>query len=82
MTEEDARNIQLRALSAIRELNAIAGLELDWTGEHTLQALRKAVGALIWQIDRDVLAVLYAEFPEMNDLKDMDLTQFDHLFRE
>lgn len=82
MTEEDARDIQLRALSAIRELNAIAGLELDWTGDPALQPLRKALGALIWQIDREVLAVLYAEFPEMNDLKGMDLTQFDHLFGE
>lgn len=82
MKQEDARNIQLRALTAIRELNAIAALELDWTGDPALQELRKALGALIWQIDRDVLAVLYAEFPELSDLKDMDFTQFDHLFRE
>lgn len=80
MNQNEARDIQLRALSAIRELNAIAGLELDWTGDPALKALHKTLGALIWQIDRDVLAVLYAEFPEMNDLKDMDLTQFDHLF--
>ena len=82
MKEQEARSIQMMALNAIRELNAIAALELDWTGDRSLQALWKALGAAIWQIDRDVLAVLYAEFPELNDLKDMDFKQFDHLFGE
>lgn len=82
MNERDARSIQVRALSAIKELNAIAALALDWKGDPALQTIRKALGAAIWQVDREVLSVIYAEFPEMNDLKDMDLTQFDHLFRE
>lgn len=37
---------------------------------------------MIWQIDREILARLYADFPELNDLKDMDLSQFDPLFRD
>lgn len=54
---------------------------LKQQGDPALQAIRKSLGAAIWQIEREVLSVVYAEFPEMNDLKDMDLAQFDHLFR-
>jgi hypothetical protein len=77
-----AELIQVRALSAVRELNAIAALPVDWVADETLKQVRKAVGETIWQIDQQILARLYREFPEMNDLKDMDLTQFDPLFRE
>lgn len=77
-----AELIQVRALNAIGELNAIAALPVDWVADETLKQVRKAVGETIWQIDQQILARLYREFPEMNDLKDMDLTQFDPLFRE
>lgn len=82
MKQQEVQDIQQRAFSAIRTLNSIAALPLDWKADPALQAIRKALGAAIWQVDREVLSVIYAEFPEMNDLKDMDLTQFDHLFRE
>lgn len=81
MTQEEALSIQLRALNAIKELNAIAALALDWKGDPALQTIHKALGASIWQIDREVLSVVYAEHPDLDDLKDMDFTQFDHLFR-
>ena len=78
---EEAQNIQLRALDAIKELNAIAALALDWKADPALQAIRRALGATIWKIDREVLSVIYAEYPELNDLKDLDLAQFDNLFK-
>lgn len=40
--------------------------------------------AMLWVLRSsglEVLSVIYAEFHEMNDLKDMDLAQLDHLFR-
>ena len=82
MTREEAVEVQSRALRAIRELNAIAALPLGWKTDASLQRLRRGIGASIWTIDRELLAVIYDEFPELNDLKDVDLTQFDHLFKE
>ena len=82
MTQEEALNIQLRALNAIKELNAISALALDWKGDPALQAIHKALGASIWQIDREVPSVVHAEHPDLSDLKDMEFTQFDHLFRK
>lgn len=58
MKLEEAENIQRRALSAIRELNAIAALSVDWKADPALHSIRKALGALIWQVDRDVLSVI------------------------
>ena len=65
MTQEEALNIQLRALNAIKELNAISALALDWKGDPALQP-----------------SVVHAEHPDLSDLKDMEFTQFDHLFRK
>lgn len=80
MNKDAALDISSRALAAIRELNAIAGLAIDCKADATAQQVRRAVGDAIWQIDREILARLYADFPEQNDLKDMDLSQFDPLF--
>lgn len=82
MNKEAARDIQQRALAAIRELNAIAGLAIDWKADTAARQVRRAVGDAIWQIDREILGLLYGDFPELNDLKDMDLSRFDPLFRD
>ena len=81
MNRAAAELIQARALSAISELSAIAAMPVDWVADETLKQVRRSVGDTIWQIDRQILARLYNEFPEMNDLKDMDLTKCDALFR-
>ena len=56
MNKEAARDIQQRALAAIRELNAIADLAIDWETDTTARQVRRAVGDAIWQIDREILA--------------------------
>ena len=82
MNRAAAELIQAKALSSISELSAIAAMHVDWVADETLKQVRRSVGYTIWQIDRQILARLYNEFPEMNDLKDMDLTKFDPLFRK
>lgn len=67
MNKEAARDIQQRALAAIRELNAIADLAIDWETDTTARQVRRAVGDAIWQIDREILARIYGDFPELND---------------
>jgi hypothetical protein len=79
---EEAGRVRPLALNAVRELKTIAPLAVDLKNDPTLRAIRKALGASIWQIDRDVLSVVYAEYPERNVLKEMHLTQFGHLFGE
>jgi hypothetical protein len=82
VNDQEARCIREIALSAIGELSAIAALPVDWVADETLKQVRKAVGDSIWQIDRQILDRLYCGFPELNDLKDMDLSKFDPLLWE
>jgi hypothetical protein len=80
LDEEFAMEVQSRALSAIKELNAIAALPCDWTDEK-MRKLRKAIGLAIGTIDYGILKIIYQEFPERDDLKDMDLSKFDDLLK-
>jgi hypothetical protein len=72
MTEDEALQIRSRALSAIRELNSIAAMPLDWESDEALRGLRRGLAAGIWQIDTEILGPIYRAFPHLDDLRDRD----------
>lgn len=82
MKKDDAIGIQSRALSAIRELNSIAQLPLDWEAEEELREVKRGISLAIGQIDFEILTRMYRRFPDLDDLRDMDLSQFDELLRK
>lgn len=82
MTEDEASQIQSRSLSAIRELSAIAALPLDWASDEALRGIRRGLAVGIWQVDTSILTLVYRAFPHLDDLRDMDGSKFDHLFRD
>lgn len=80
MDEVFATEVKTRALNAIRELNSIAAIPIDWKSEK-MYKLRKAIGFAIGSIDYEILALVYQKFPELNDLKELDLTKYDDLLK-
>ena len=82
MNKNEALRFRTHALSAIKELISIAQLPLGWESDEDLRKLRRGVGLAIGQIDHDILNPIYRRFPEIDDLRDMDLSQFDALFKD
>jgi hypothetical protein len=82
MTEDEAVRIQSHALAAIKELSAIAALPMNWETDETLRLIRRSLGAVIWQIDAEVLSKLYDRFPAIDDLAGMNLSRFDSVLRK
>lgn len=78
--ESVAIQIRLHVLSALRELNSIAAISMDWETPEAKQ-LKKAVGLAIGQIDLEILGPIYSKFPDLDDLKGFDFSQFDELFK-
>lgn len=81
MKRDDAPRMQAHALSAIRELVSIVQLPVGWDFREDLHKLRHEVGLAIGQID-EILRQVYERFPEIDDLRDMNPSQFDGLFKD
>lgn len=79
MQKDDALRIQADALSAIRKLVSIAQLPLDWDSCEDLRKLRRGIGIAIGHIDHEILNPIYQRFPEIDDLRDMDLSRLDEM---
>ncbi len=69
MDRESAEIIRDKALRAIRELHSIiVEMDFDWDSAE-LQPLKRGVGLSIGRIDTELLSVIYAEHPELDDLR-------------
>ncbi len=77
MTENEALQMRSYALNAVKELNSIAALPLNWEADENLRALRRGIGLSIWQIEVEILARLFNEFPAIDDLRNFDSSQSD-----
>lgn len=57
------------ALRAIVELSRVLVVNQNQSEPAEFDRLRQAVGSAIAQIERDILAPIYAEYPDLDDLR-------------
>jgi hypothetical protein len=61
---------QKNCLEAIGLLHSILGSQNLWD-EPNLQQLKRGIGLSIGRIETEVLALIYAAHPDLDDLKDL-----------
>lgn len=72
MNKATALQIQQRALAAVRELIAILS-EIDGKcGEEEHQRIKRGIGLSVGDIQMEILEVLNAQYPEIDDLKESE----------
>ncbi|MFT3673510.1 hypothetical protein [Aestuariivirga sp.] len=63
-----AKSAKEKCLLAIAQLHSILAEENAWD-EPNLRELKRGIGLAIGSIEVDTLSVIYAKFPELDDLK-------------
>jgi hypothetical protein len=66
-----ALQVQQRALSAVRELMAILSEIEQKCPEQDYQALKRGIGLSVGRIQMEILEVINAQHPEIDDLNDV-----------
>jgi hypothetical protein len=69
LTKQQSQETRDAALKAIAELSRILVINQAQGRAAEFDRLRHAVGSAIGQIERDILAEVYAEHPELDDLR-------------
>lgn len=69
INQQDAIKAKDHALKAIVELNKLLLLVEGKCSEEEYEQIKKAVGLSIGRIDVDILSLIYAAYPELDDLK-------------
>ncbi len=80
MDEKFATEVRTRALAALRELNSIAAIQNDWGSDPP--AAEESTGQDDHTDRLRTFGAIYAAFPDLNDLKDMDFSQFDKILKD
>jgi hypothetical protein len=69
MTKEDAIEMREHAIKAIVELSQLLNKAKDRCSEGEYQQMKRGVGLSIGRIQTELLDVIYATYPELDDLK-------------
>ena len=69
MEKTIAIEIREHALSAIRALVEVLNVCRDGCSPEEFQQIKRGVGLSIGRIETELLAVVYAAYPELDDLK-------------
>ena len=68
MNKPCAISVKQYSLSAIIELSKIARLAREQCAPQESETLMRAAGNLIGLIETDILALIYREYPDLDDL--------------
>ena len=69
MEKQIAIEIQRHALDAVRSLSEALGACENQCSPEEYQQIRRGVGLSMGRIETELLGVIYAAFPELDDLK-------------
>lgn len=70
MNKHDATEIRDYALRAIKELTALLSIAKDKCSPEQHEQIRRGVGLSIGKIQMEILEVINAAYPELDDLTD------------
>jgi hypothetical protein len=66
MNKDDAIELRDHGLRAIEELTLLLNIAWERCSEDERERIRRGVGLSIGRIDVDLLAVIYAQYPEID----------------
>jgi hypothetical protein len=69
MTKDAAKEIRGIALEAVRALSRVVSISQDHCSKEELAKIKKGVGLAIGQIQTEILDVVSAAHPELDDLR-------------
>ena len=70
MNKDVADIVKEHALRAVEDLTAILFKIQEHCSEEDFNSIRRGVGSSLGRIQVDLLSVVYAQYPEMDDLKE------------